>query len=178
MWYYGETKKVIYKEKQNQMILSIDKEINNLKNKKQLLLAETEKLYNLTNRKETLQMINYINRNDSFKVIAYLVSQIEGITYHYTNTKIILYATPTYRFLHYTSPISYKLAYLVQDGEEDVASEEINKRFKLKRSNNDTTENFNYYSIEKQLKIPSDSYIQLTCLTKKGLELQHDSLSI
>lgn len=162
MWIGNDIKGVIYREKQDKMIHDTEVEIRKLEKEKKLLLAEYEKkIHHLEKRKEQLQMASYINREDSFKVISYLVSQIEKASYHYVESEITLYETVFHRNLSYASPVEYKLAYLVQEGKETLAYEEINKRFKIKISDLD------YYAGSKQLENPSEYYIQLAYFKDK-----------
>ena len=113
-------------------------------------------------QKHKIQNIYYINKDDSFNVIAYLVSKIEGIHYSSAETEIVLYDTAFYRgSLSYPFPVNYKLAYLVSNEEQDIAKEEIKERFSIKRNDSFYLKDSDYYSISKQLKEPSSHYIQL-----------------
>ena len=162
MWNDDEIKKVIYREKQDKMIHDTEVEIRKLEKERNLLLKEYDrKIENLVQEKADLLGVSYIDKDISFQVIAYLVSQIEKVSYHYVESEIILYETVFHRNLTYASPVEYKLAYLVQEGKETLAYEEINKRFKIKISDLD------YYAGSKQLENPSEYYIQLAYFKDK-----------
>lgn len=157
------SKIVIYEEKQNEMIHDKEKEIIELEKEKKLHLEKYDKkISELEKQKHKIQNIYYINKDDSFNVIAYLVSKIEGIHYSSAETEIVLYDTAFYRgSLSYPFPVNYKLAYLVSNEEQDIAKEEIKERFSIKRNDSFYLKDSDYYSISKQLKEPSSHYIQL-----------------
>ena len=156
MWNDDEIQRVIYREKQNKMIHDKEVEIRKLEKERSLLLKEYDrKIENLEQERVNLLGVSYIDKDVSFQVIAYLVSQIEKVSYHCVENEITLYETVFHRNLTYASPVKYKLAYLVQDGKETLAYEEVNKRFQIKISDKD------YYAGSKQLMNPSEHYIQL-----------------
>lgn len=156
-------KKVIYKEKQDEMIHNIYQKIQKLEDEKNCILKKYDKeIQTLKDEKVKIALANYFNIVDSFQVIAYLVSQIEGVNYQKGEDEITLYAHACYAKIVYPYPVSYKLAYLVQDSEKDIASEEIKMKFQL-RKRRDLLKDCDYYAISKQLEIPSEHYIQLAC---------------
>ena len=157
-----DTREVVYQEKQDRMIYNREEKIRKLEKEKKLLLKEYDKkIQALETEKENIRKASYLDKDISFQVIAYLVSQIEKVSYHYVESKITLYQTVFHRNLTYASPVAYKLAYLVQDGKETLAYEEINKRFQIKINDMD------YYAGSKQLENPSEHYIQLAYFKDK-----------
>lgn len=95
----------------------INEEINAIQeecHKKILLLEE---------RKNNIKEINIHNREESGKAIAYLVSQIEKEPYTYTKNYMELYHKRE------NKKISYVIFYLVKNGYEQRAKEEIESLF-------------------------------------------------
>ena len=161
-------------EHEDEAIEEISKKIDELEQKKK----EIDKQIALLDEKKTEVLhISYIDKYDSFNLIAYLVSQIEDKKFVWKERGIGSH----YRYdgeVHDIRYADYIMAYLVEEGKEEEAERELSQRFPLPPKEEkyrlyteylNAMQNYRYNNAathEEKLSKPSDNYIQLTYYLK------------
>lgn len=134
--------------------------------KKQGLLLNYEIERAAINR-EHMKVMNasYVDRNDSFHAVGYLINKLENKNYQVCEVPITLFYNYYCNFfsgLVLPHQIDYKLVCLIENNKKEEALREIKERFRNNFSDYPVREwEKNFSGMVNYLTIPSDYYIQL-----------------
>ena len=163
-----EKKKTLYQELLQSTIEEkekLEKELTELNREYGKKIKDRERL------KNKLMDARYFDIEDSLSAIAFFVSLMEGKTYHLKKKEITLYTSAFYRFVSYPYGLDYQLYYLVEEGKEEDAEQEIKARFTPKKEKGKIINDQDYYSLTANIKKPSENYIQLACCKEQNKKI-------
>lgn len=161
---YLEKLDMVYKEKEVEL-QKLGLELDGLYMKRDLIKkdAELENLIKLLEGKykelskeyHSVLISRFLDFDDSVNAIAYLISLIEEKHYKVGEYRTKLYYPP-YSSKRKSDYYDYRICYLVSDDKQDLAREELDRRFLIDSDNLDRC-----YERVNELNIPSDNYIQI-----------------
>lgn len=117
----------------------------------------------IKNKMNYLEVSDYFKKEEGFDILAYAVSQIEGKKYSWREENICFW----YFYNGFLTKEECTMAYLVEEGLEELAQLEIQSRFPLETK--ETSEEQKLQAAENYRELsstPSNSYIQLVFYEK------------
>lgn len=139
-----------------------DNENTSIYKEKELEILDIEEK-ELRGKLKYLEISSYFNKEESFDILSYAVSQIEGKKYSWREQNICFW----YLYNGFPTKEECTMAYLVEEGLEEIAQLEIQSKFPFETK--ETSEEQKLQSAQNYRELsttPSDSYIQLAFYEK------------